>query len=405
MNAIGIEKIRWEYPGRFYMERLDDASKLLLTEIYDIVSAIAPMNNMGDRRIWCAAPRGEYEQYKEWALNVFRNAEAADKYWKQRFFDEEVFFCITFRPDYYLFIDDSMVISGMGEKSGFVRTENWVDFFEWLKKETMKTIDMLSAGTYKDYIQEKMSYRYIGGIIPLSRYWEYCPEEREKRYEELGREEVNSFIQWVDANIHSQKYYEEMTAGQYYDTCMFLYKIMGYNTENLTPKEAYQKFSDGRNHGLTALKEDDADAFRSWYDITQFGDHIGDFCSGVCLVIYRYESGYVYRLSNFLEDREEIHLIVSMIQAGYILDASYYEWFRKKLIGDCMFEIVPCNRVLDYKQIFENKEFSDSYIGRREVLPVWTDEALLDEIHWLKPYICRLDAKHHMLYDDVTELE
>lgn len=390
MNAIDIEKLRWGYHESFCMERLDDVSKHLLTEIYDIVSAIAPMNNMGDRRIWCAAPRGEYEQYKEWALNVFRNEEAADRYWNQRFFDEEVFFCITFRTNYYLFIDDSMVISGTGKKSEFVENENWADFFEWLKKETLKIIDMLSTGTYEDYIQEKLSCRYIGGIIPLSRYWEYCPEDREKRYEELGRKEVNTFIQWVDANIHSQKYYEEMTAGQYYDTCMFLYKIMGYDTENLTPKEAYQKYSDGRNHGLTTLKEDDADAFRSWYDITQFGDHIGDFCSGKCLKVDRYETGYVYRLSIFREDREEMQLIVSMIEAGYILNVSYYEGFRKKLIGDCMFEILPCNGVIDYKQIFDNKQFSDSYIGRREVLPVWTDEALLGEICWLKPYICRL---------------
>lgn len=186
--------------------------------------------------------------------------------------------------------------------------------------------------------------------------------------------------------------YGEMTPNMYYDACMFIYQFLGYNVEQMSPKEAYLKYADGRDCGLTKLEGDSAESFREWYGIHGFGDHAEDISScGIMFRVVQLNSGdFAFCLNRVNHtDKDMIHVLLAMIKAGFILAVSNYSQMRDYYTGKCSIGIEPYDGEFDYMREYAGK--NRRLKGKFRRLPIYATQELKDVVEWLEPRICELN--------------
>lgn len=271
-----------------------------------------------------------------------------------------------------------------------------VPLLQWVKAGIEQVVAMLQTGTYRDYILEKLPYECRTGILPLSRYWTYVPQDKEELYAKLDAEELEEFLNWAEKEKNSGVGYEKMNANIFFEACLFLYKELGCEVGTMPAKEAYCKFSDGRDSGLTMLDENSYEEFEHWYATTHF-DHVYDIKNNsVVFWISRLENGkYAFYLMHALDrgeyirtDRLKIHLTLALLRAGYLLDAKAYVDMWRKYTGNCYVKIETW-----YQDYWGWLDFPDSGPRTQEnrSLPKRPSKALLEETVWRKPDICELE--------------
>lgn len=268
---------------------------------------------------------------------------------------------------------------------------DFTELFDWILNGVVNVIAMLHEGTYEEYILKELPARCRSGVIKLSKYWEYYPEHKEQIYRHYDLNILSDFMKWYDENKDSLEGYNEMTPSLFYEACYFIYKYNGRDVEGLTPKEAYLRYSDGRDMGFSKLP-DDYNALKKWRKSYGHGDHADEIEFGRVHMWFGINNAgkWVFHVlsskdKNYHDNRME--LVLNMAKAGYHIDANAYSREMMKLRGECIVALEPQNHNFDYMQAYD----ADIIAGEKvKFCPEPFPKGFEDEVQWLRPHICQL---------------
>ena len=88
-----------------------------------------------------------------------------------------------------------------------------------------------------------------------------------------------------------------MTAGDFFRFCALGYAANGYPIDDLSPREQYRDFADGRDEGLTDIDERSPEAFHAWLTARHGGGHPWAVSTHISLGVAHDRGGYWLRLA------------------------------------------------------------------------------------------------------------
>lgn len=221
-----------------------------------------------------------------------------------------------------------------------------LDFLIGKVKECIKDLE---EGTYNNYIKENYSYKNRFGVIKRKDYWNLYPDIKKDLLNEISQDEISYFIK--NASDKQNNRIKNMTSGKYFDYVGLIYKKLGYEIGDLTNKQLYLKYADGRDEGLSELDENSSIEFDKWYsDNSRFGGHPWEIIRGhsfvrVNLVVCHDELGYYLSLdgSKILR-KTEIAQIFNVLNENCIPVQIYdVDLIKDAFNGEDYIGIVPDN--------------------------------------------------------------
>lgn len=179
---------------------------------------------------------------------------------------------------------------------------------------------------------------------------------------ELGEKKRDKFIHLVEKGyfMHDKNFIREsMTANDFFEYCKIAY-IAGkrdddYVDKNLTGREMYERYADGRDNGLLDIAGDCPQEFADWIDKkhpkSSIGGHPWEIKRGgntthidlyVSRPSYRNE-GFVLTLNgpSFTRLKETLNMFLAIHNAGLPITISDAEGIRKRLLGTDNIGIIP----------------------------------------------------------------
>ena len=206
----------------------------------------------------------------------------------------------------------------MDDKYNFFENRTLQELLDFIIYKVSECIKMLENNTYNDYIAKNLSYKNRFELIKRNDYWNLYPDVKNKLLKEISKEEINDFIINASEKIHDR--IENMTSGKYFAAVRLAYKSNNYEIGDLSDKELYLKYADGRDEGLSKLAPNSSIEFDNWYnDNNRFGGHPWEIIRGhsfgrVNLHISHDDKGYYLSLdgSKILRKKEivKIYLVL-----------------------------------------------------------------------------------------------
>ncbi len=328
----------------FNPKSYDKKTNEKIKNLFKLLDKIEPIDDDELRVIYFSVERGtikNFGNYKELKRDGEVSSYQDFKEWYQDSYPEKIYWyrmATRKYEDYYgISINDKMVINAdlKLEDSPF-EIINYHELLDFLIAKIKEIIQMLKDGTYNDYVNKNLSCKRRYGVIKRSDYWNLFPQKREELLEEISENEMEYFIQ--NASDKVSKRIENMTSGKYFWCVKLALEANGYDVNNLTDKEVYLKYADGRDEGLRDLKEDSSKEFDDWYkNDKRFGGHPYEIIRGhsfarVNLGIFRDENGYLLHLDGTrilrkIEIAKMFNILtknnipVSIFSSSYIKDA------------------------------------------------------------------------------------
>ena len=216
-----------------------------------------------------------------------------------------------------------------------------------LINKVKECIKKLESGTYNDYIKENYSYKNRFGVIKRKDYWNLYPDNKKNLLNKISQEEMDYFIK--NASKKQDNRIKNMTSGKYFECVGLVYKNIGYEIGDLTNKELYLKYADGRDEGLSKVDENNSAQFDKWYnDDTKFGGHPWEIIRGhsfarVNLRVGHDEFGYYLSLdgSKILRKIEIAKIFNVFNKNGIPIQIYNVDVIKNSLSGDDYIGIVP----------------------------------------------------------------
>jgi len=164
-------------------------------------------------------------------------------------------------------------LEGLGEATYLYKEEivNWSNLLNSLLK-WLNTVGKDWIKANKKVCEEyPIDYRY--GVVPASIVKSSRPDYFFDLSRKLGKKESDYFITLVDSSYFSSrtnKLKEDISANDFFEYCKLAYIASERDEENidknLTGKEMYLKYADGRCNGLTEIDSNSVQEFREWMD-------------------------------------------------------------------------------------------------------------------------------------------
>ena len=278
-------------------------SKDLLSAMDPLFETLRPLTpckaNDEAKIIWITVPRGTIEDYGTFEeAKEYGEAETVEEFeaqWKEEYPDEYKWYRLTIgesKPD-SRFQFRSVALDSVGivnaDMSG-IRDEIWykeeaqIELCKLLTDAVKESMLMLHAGTYNDFVNQNLPYQHRTGVLLRNDEWKAYPEERDRVWEGIDANTFLAFKSFLETNSEDQiNRIPSFTANDFFKACVAGYRACGYDLEGLSPSEAYLRYADGRDEGLTGtghgLNEgpgidfDDPDAWDQWYNSSRGGGH------------------------------------------------------------------------------------------------------------------------------------
>ena len=287
-----------------------DRNTSYLAEPFDLMKNIKPCfidEHFGDikKRIIIKIENTSFEDYRERYLEF---DEAPDDEIRAEY-DYEYPGKYTFYKLYYIeqkngsrFLTkeggSGMVAYQAGHESNvFIESrKKYKEIFAKLESCIEQHVELIRSGRYEKEIIEELPYYMKTGTINRAVAWKALHgKPLDSDYDEFDFPDMKRFMELAKANDLSKtsERLEEMTADLFFKCCYAGYEKNSYDIKGLTPKEAYEKYADGRDGGLMEIAEESPEAFRDWYDDTnRYGGHPWEVCRGgnsthVSLYVYK----------------------------------------------------------------------------------------------------------------------
>ncbi len=260
----------------------DNFVKEKVEELYRLLDKIKPLSEDEYKILYFSIPKGnikEYDDYEEYSDEIYWYKMITSRY--------KNYYTISINSKNVLYAD-------MNKENSF-KNYQLQELLDFLIIKVKECIVMLENGTYNEYIKNNYSYKNRFGVIKRSKYWQLYPEIKEDLLNRISEKEINYFIE--NANDKVSNRMNNMTSGKYFECVSKVYKNIGYDINNLTNKELYLKYSDGRDDGLSEIDENSSDEFDKWYKDDSKSGHPWEIIRGhsfsrVNLQVCKDENGY-----------------------------------------------------------------------------------------------------------------
>lgn len=252
-----------------------------LNEIEEIHADRYPSTEDHYWTFWITISRGEPEPFDP-EYDTEDDYQDYLEYWNDMYPDEEYWYKV-FVHEYRNWL---LVQIGEGKWSLSVDTEKPADWgldctelFSFLKKEVIRVKQELRDGTCNSHVEENLPVKYRTGSILRRDYYEIFPDCREAMRDGLTEKEINRFLKIYEERKSGYRpdLLQNVSAGDFYKVCSNLYLTSPNEypeAKDLTPKEMYLHYADGRDEGMRDLPEDSAESFAAWLaDDSHSGGH------------------------------------------------------------------------------------------------------------------------------------
>lgn len=376
---------------------LDTESYRLLDLILERVRAVAPTAENGAREFWLKVDRGpieDFADYEEWLRDgIVENREEFEREWLDYYPDKDCW--MLFGAVYAESVGYKAIALGHRiiveydprEEPGFEHDAH--ELMEWLLEAVDEVIARIRAGTYNADVAEHLPPQHRTGTISQKALWDAFPESRDEFFQSISEADVAEFIRLMDRYPKGETDRPpraSFTASEFYRCCALGYKACGYSVDELTPKEMYEKFADGRDEGLGEIDADSPEAYLQWHEEGRMRcGHPWEVCRGgnsthVSLYVGHSAGGYKLRVdgSSYGRSVEAIHFFLALWRAGYPVSIYDGNILSARLQGRERVGIVPEGIMPRYRQRDFPNEQIISFINlphekRADLLPhcVW----------------------------------
>lgn len=323
--------------------------------LYDLLDRIKPLSDDEYKVLYFSAPKGSIEEY----INYNDENEYCDAEEYQEFVDrfnedypDEIYWykMISTRYKNYRMISinsKNIIYADMDSDNCIPPNYQLQELLDFLINKVKECIKKLESGTYNDYIKENYSYKNRFGVIKRKDYWNLYPDNKKNLLNKISQEEMDYFIK--NASKKQDNRIKNMTSGKYFECVGLVYKNIGYEIGDLTNKELYLKYADGRDEGLSKVDENNSAQFDKWYnDDTKFGGHPWEIIRGhsfarVNLRVVHDEFGYYLSLdgSKILRKIEIAKIFNVFNKNGIPIQIYNVDVIKNALSGDDYIGIVP----------------------------------------------------------------
>ena len=331
-----------------------------LDKLYDLLDRIKPLSDDEYKVLYFSSERGSIEEYINYNdENEYCDAEKYQEFvdrFNEDYPDEIYWYKMTStRYKNYRMISinsKNIIYVDMDNETSNFENYQLQELLDFLIKKVKECIKKLENGTYNDYTKENYSYKNKFGVIRRKYYWNLYPEIKKNLLNEISPEEMDYFIK--NAREKQDNRIKNMTSGKYFDYVGLVYKNIGYEIGDLTNKELYLKYADGRDEGLSKVDENSSAQFDKWYnDDARFGGHPWEIIRGhsfarINLQVVHDEFGYYLLLDGSIILRKiEIAKIFNVLNKNgipvqiYNVHAIKDAFSGEDYIGIVPDEIVP----------------------------------------------------------------
>lgn len=370
----------------------DESTQAIINEIFQYLHTITPVLQNDVYELWITAERGILEDYGDYeellACGEVDSYSEFESLWQEEYPSETVVYRlrVVANPSVGymgLLINHRMVIEvdPRKERCSFLDIS---DFSAWLLSEVKRCCALVENGTYNAYADSIVPYEKRTGTIRRSVYWEIFPVERTQFFENISQTEIDEFIRCINENAPVTAI-PEMTADTFYQCCALGYAAMGYDCSEMTPKELYLKYADGRDDGLSEIDGDSVEAFSNWYHSRDKIGHPWEVCRGgnsthISLYVYTNENGFYFSLSGSAESRcnETVKFYLALRRAGYPVKLHEGELLVQRFHGNEKIGIVPD----DVAPCYCHSYFPEEHIIDFMNLPFEKREEVIARAEW-----------------------
>lgn len=272
---------------KYNPEVYDIKVKEKLTILFALLDKIKPLSDDEYKVLYFSVEKGniqdygDYEELKKYGGVL--NYEEFQRRFNEDYPDEVKWYKMisTRYKNYYTVSINSknIIYADMDNKNDYFENYQLQELLSFLITKVENCIKMLKEGTYNHYISCNYSYKNRFGVINRSDYWKIYPEIKNNLLNEISQKEIDDFIK--NASDKTNFRIKHMTSGKYFECVGLVYKNIGYDIGNLTNKELYLKYADGRDEGLSKIDENSSNEFDKWYnDDSKFGGHPWEIIRG-----------------------------------------------------------------------------------------------------------------------------
>lgn len=272
---------------KYNPEVYDIKVKEKLTILFALLDKIKPLSDDEYKVLYFSVEKGniqdygDYEELKKYGEVL--NYEEFQRRFNEDYPDEVKWYKMisTRYKNYYTVSINSknIIYADMDNKNDYFENYQLQELLSFLITKVENCIKMLKEGTYNHYISCNYSYKNRFGVINRSDYWKIYPEIKNNLLNEISQKEIDDFIK--NASDKTNFRIKHMTSGKYFECVGLVYKNTGYDIGNLTNKELYLKYADGRDEGLSKIDENSSNEFDKWYnDDSKFGGHPWEIIRG-----------------------------------------------------------------------------------------------------------------------------
>lgn len=318
-------------------ESYDTKVKDKINKLYDLFDKIKPLSSDEYKILYFSVEKGTIEKYGDYeelkAYDEVKNYQEFIDSFNEEYPDEVNWYkLVSTKYKNYRAISinsKNIIYADMESENNNFENYQLQELLDFLIVKVKECIKSLENGTYNDYISKNYSYKNRFGVIKRNEFWQLYPETKQQLLKEISLNEINYFIENAKNEIDDR--IKNMTSGKYFECVGLAYKTTGYEIGNLTDKELYLKYADGRDEGLSSIDPSSSTQFNDWInDKNHFGGHPWEIIRGhsfarVNLQVCHDEKGYYLSLDGSRIVRKiEIAKIFNILHKNKIPVKIYY---------------------------------------------------------------------------------
>lgn len=362
-----------------------------LRELYKLIDNIIPCGTDNEHVLYFKLPRGtiedfgSFEEYLE--CGEVENKEEFIQLWQSEYPQNEKWYCMFTKHftrktnEFYALGFNNKIVIQNEEIYDSNYTDDISDIISELILIVNDSINTMKNGEYNSYVEENLDKRLRYGTITRKDYYNLFENIRDDYLENLSEDEINKFEKYAKCQTSlpenpKNKWkpsieigrLEKINANLFYNCCLIGYNANKYDKhEGLTAKEAYYKYADGRDEGLSDINENSYEEFNKWFHNESSSGHPWEVCRGgnsthISLYIGEDEKGFYFEISGKSYGRsiETIKFYNALKDANvpvYLCDA---EELLNRVLEKDKIGIVPDYTITRYQESsFKNEKIID----------------------------------------------
>lgn len=260
------------------IDNLDSNGLKMLDSIFELIERIEPYKKTKKEThwsFWVFTDRGGYEEYKKQFKDEARSKKEFETYYPDEY-TWYPFTAVKYEGIKY-FILQGLIVSNKSMNVGDRYLSDYNYVLSAVKEEIQKVVEMVTAGTYNDFVKNNLPYEMRYGTIPRKAYFDEIKEEKNDLYKDLKQEELDEIKKYIaEEGEEPTTRVQHMTFNKYFQMAIDCYNAIGKKTDAPTLFENFRRY--GEDFGglvLEKLNYDSEEDFEDYYSekIEHMGGH------------------------------------------------------------------------------------------------------------------------------------